>query len=343
MSTIDLLIINTYHFMKKLLLGILVCSCSLGCADSDNAIDRVNEGLERGAILRTLEINQGEFYVNEPTSTFDIILEEMDKEDGELLSSVNVYLSFIDNTADGNSVSIPSSLFKTYVAADFTTGAFNLPNLNLQYTYNELLEAVGLTIGETNCKDQFRLDLELTLTDGRVFKNENSSNGVIHTISFSRSPFSYLINIVEPISEDVYIGNYQLEHIEDGNFGPTFLTDQQVTIMRGHSTNVRIFEIKHSLNRTEDDLFIEFTIACDKSIVTRYMPALPACRTIGGVPVLVETFPPEGILIGPDSEMGIISDVDDSVFELWYVEAFEGRDEGCGFSDFPAKIRLTNQ
>ena len=341
MSTIDLLIINTYHFMKKLLLGIFVCSCSLGCADSDNAIDQVNEGLERGAVLRTLEINQGEFYVNEPTSTFDITLEEMDIEDGELLSSVRVYLSFIDNTEDGNSVSIPSSLFKTYVAADFTTGANNLPNLNLQYTYNELLEAVGLSIGETNCKDQFRLDLELTLTDGRVFKNENSANGVVHTVGFFRSPFSYLINIVEPISEDLFMGNYQLEHIEDGYFGPTFLFDQPVIIKRGHSANVRTFDIKKGRSRIQGVVVVEFTISCDASIVTRYVRALPACSTISGAPGVA--LPPEGAVIGPDSEMGIISNVDDSVFELWYVEAFEGRDEGCGFSDFPAKIRLTNQ
>ena len=55
------------------------------------------------------------------------------------------------------------------------------------------------------------------------------------------------------------------------------------------------------------------------------------------------TFPPEGGVLGPHIEMGVVSDLDDSVFELRYVEGFEGRSDGCDYSDFPARIRLTRQ
>ncbi|WP_299761834.1 hypothetical protein [uncultured Dokdonia sp.] len=325
---------------RYFLLGFILCLIS--CSEEDNVINQVLNA-ERGAFLRTSNILQGELYVNQPNSTFEIELEEMDSADGGLLSSVDVYLSFIDNTPENNT-STSSNLFKTYNASDFTTGPNNLPVISLRYTYTELLEAVGLLIDETHCKDQFRLDLELNLTDGRVFKHENAANSVVHTISFSRSPFSYLINIVDPVSEDLFLGEYQMVHIEDGFFGPTFLFDQPVLIEQGHSTNVRTFELKHPFIRVRGRIVVEFTIACDASIVTKYIRAVDVCQDINDAPnPPIETFPPEGGVIGPDIFFAPLSMTDDTVFELWYVEGFEGRSNGCDYSDFPAKIRLTKQ
>jgi len=48
-------------------------------------------------------------------------------------------------------------------------------------------------------------------------------------------------------------------------------------------------------------------------------------------------------VIGPDISFAPLFVVDDTIFELWYVEGFEGRSDGCDYSDLPAKIRLTKQ
>ncbi len=323
--------------MNKFIFAMLLTGFVSGCSDSDNVIDQISSNISNGAALRTLEIRQGEFYVNEPESIFDIVVEEMDDQNGDLLSSVNIYLSFVDNTQEGGDNSIPRSLFQTLDSSDFSTGPNGFPIISLEYRYSELQEELGLSLEDTNCNDQFRLDLELFLTDGRVFKNDNSSNSIIHTVGSFQSPFSYLINIVEPVSEGLFVGEYQLQHIQDGFFGPTFVVDQPVFIEIGHSTNVRTFEFRDV--RIYGRTVVEFTIACDRSVITRYIRASNSC--IDGEPVTSR--PPEGSLLGPDIETAVISSEDDSVVEIWYVEGFEGRSDGCNYSDFPAKIRLTKQ
>ncbi|MFC4636131.1 hypothetical protein ACFO3O_19650 [Dokdonia ponticola] len=315
--------------MKKitfLILSMIVC---IACDDEEKAIETVLVEVDRGAVLRTLNFNNGEFVVNDPASIFSVDIEAQDIEDGGLLSTVDVFVSFIDNSP-GNSVSTQPVLLETLTPENFSSTDFGLPRITLEYTYEALLTATGLTLDQTNCKDQFRLDLDLNLSDGLTFNLDNSGGTVVNTSGFFRSPFTYLVNIVEPIASDQFTGIYELTSIEDGFFGPTFGDDVLVTIRNGHSNNVRIFEVEAPENALE----IEFSIVCDVAVVTRYQRTRFGCT---------QDDVSDRILIGPDSIPATIDPFDDTVFELHFLEAFEGFDSRCNIANIPSKVRFSKQ
>jgi hypothetical protein len=301
-------------------------SCDEG---GGKAIEEVLEEVDRGAVLRTVRIVNGEFDINNVEAEFNIILEEQDIDEGDLLESVSVDIRFIDNTPANGDNTTAFIAANALVPSDFSTGVNGLPVIDLKYTFSELLALTGVSYSNVQCKDQFRIDLKIRLTDGRVFTTSNSGGTVVNNTGFFKSPFSYLINVVEPIVETTFTGTYELSFIEDGFFGPTFIDPQIVTLKKGHSNNVRVFDAQ-----TFDDLVpIEFSVVCDAAVITRYQKSGRGCS---------HDFSDQ-ILLGPDTEPGIIDPNDDSVLELWYVEAFEGYDAFCNYSNFPAKIRLSKQ
>ncbi|GGG40254.1 hypothetical protein GCM10011344_46400 [Dokdonia pacifica] len=320
--------------MKKITIIILSLFLCIACDDEEKAIETVLVEVDRGAVLRTLQFNNGEFEINNPSSVFSIDIEEQDIEEGRLLSTVDVFVTFIDNTPAGNSVSTQRILLETLTPEDFATSDFSLPAITLDYTYAELLDATGLTIDQTNCKDQFRLDLDLNLSDGLTFNVTNSAGTVVNTTGFFKSPFTYLINIVEPISSDKFTGVYQYTSIEDGLFGPSFGPDRLFTIVNGHSNNFRQFEFGSGVNR----VLIEFSIVCDAAVVTRYQKLAFTCT---GANAFAD--PSDRVLIGPDIIPATIDPNDDTVFELHFLEAFEGFDAFCDYANFPSKVRFSKQ
>mgnify|MGYP000374435954 CR=1 FL=1 len=312
--------------MKKIafiLLSVILC---FSCNDEEKAIEIVLEEVDRGAVLRTLRFNSGEFEVNAPESIFSVDLQEQDIEEGGLLNTVDVFVSFIDNTPSGNSVSTQQVLLETLTPDSFTSGDFGLPGTTLTYSFAELLDATDLTIDQTNCKDQFRLDLVLNLSDGLTFNLTNSSGTVVNTTGFFKSPFTYLINIVEPIDQDLFTGVYEFTSIQDGFFGPTFGQDGLVNIRkREHSNNFRVLDFSNYQ--------FEFSVVCDAIIATRYQQSVFGCTDDVS----------DRVLIGPDAIAVTVNPDDDSVFELHILEAFEGFDAMCNFANVPSKIRFSKQ
>ncbi len=316
-----------------LILSFLASIYSCDDAGEEKAIETVLEQVERGAVLRTLGFNNGEFEVGNPESLFSINIEEQDIQNGGVFERVDVFVSFIDNTVEGNDISTTPILVESIEPSAFVTGENGLPVGALEYSFQELLDATGLTISQTNCTDQFRLDLTLHLIDGLSFNLSNSAGTIVNTTGFFKSPFSYLINIVEPISNDAYIGTYLYTSIEDGFFGPTYGEEGLVDISVGHSNNVRVFEIQFQTSSGIIPVEVEFSIVCDIAVVTRYQKTLLGCTMDRS----------DRVLIGPDSPPGIANSNDDTVFELHYLEGFEGFNAFCDIENFPAKIRLSKQ
>lgn len=317
--------------MKRFLLLILVFITSLfSCESDEKAIDIVLNDVRRGAVLRTVGFNNGEFEVGVPNSVFSVILEEQDVKDGGLLSDVTVYLSFIDNTPGVGAMSTNQIVLETILPDAFTTGENGLPVTTLEYSFQELVDATGIQIGDVFCKDQFRIDLDLNLTNGETFNLENSSGTVVNTTGFFKSPYTYLINVVEPIATDLFTGVYQLTSIQDTPFGATFSGEDFVTIRNGHSNTVRVFEIAgpQTIN-----LEIEFSVVCDATIATRYQKIRFGCTDDLS----------NRILIGPDEIAVTVDPNDDTVFELHILEAFEGFDAFCNYANSPSKVRFSKQ
>jgi hypothetical protein len=193
-----------------LLLSVIVIS---SCESDDKAIEQVFDGVEYGAVLRNLGIINQSFSLSDPNSFFGITVEEQDEEYGALLDVVNVYTTYTDNNGNGNSQ--PEVLVKTYAAADFSIGDKGLPVTDIIVTLGEASAAAG--IANYGVGDNYRMRLELVLTNGRTFSSESTSGSLQG--SYFSSPFAWGVPILcQPVD-----GDYKVD-MQD-SFGDGWQTD----------------------------------------------------------------------------------------------------------------------
>jgi hypothetical protein len=320
---------------KKYVIYCLFLIC-MSCTDGDKAIEEVTETVQRGAILRTVELESNDFLIGDLSSFFKLQLEEQDLKDGDLLESVEVFIKFQDNTASNGNQSTEEILLETIENSIFVDGPQNLPRTNFELSFQQALTAVGLGSDQVQCQDQFILRFNLKLTDGRNFTTGTASSLIIAFDTFSSSPFSYTINIVEPIQDDLFTGIYRMESILDGPNGPTFVESDIVEITKGRSNTTREFLAFHNLYHRglETKRRWEFNIVCDQAVFGKNQLSSPEgdCQ-----------FNAAPLLLGPDSQNAMINPMDDSVFELWFVEGYLGFDGSCGFVTAPSRVRFSKQ
>ena len=111
-----------------------------------------------------------------------------------------MYTTYTDNNGNGNSQ--PEALVKTYTAGDFSIGDKGLPVTDIIVTLGEASTAVG--VPNYGVGDNYKMRLELVLTDGRSFSS-SSTSGSLQGSYFS-SPFSWGVPILcQPVDGDYLI------------------------------------------------------------------------------------------------------------------------------------------
>ena len=307
-----------------------------GCSEDDKPIDFVFQNITYGSFIRTLAFAPADLIQNDPTSSFSVLLEQQDFEDGGLLERMDVYVSFVDNTPDNGINNTQEAFLTTYQASDFEQGPVGLPRLSLNYTFLDLLNVTGLTLSQTACKDQFSIRVEVGLTDGRTFSVGSGSSCVIAFETYFSSPYRYLVNIVEPAPEDLFTGTYRYTSVLDGPFGSTFGPPQLVEITAGAQRNVReirFFGTDEVPTNGRPRPFY-FSLVCDQAVFWENQLRKTNANCSEGA---------NDILLGPGPENATITPLEDSVFELWIVEGYLGFDGSFGFGTQPSRIRFDKQ
>jgi hypothetical protein len=329
--------------MKEHIIIILLIFSSISCTDGDKAIETVTENIERGAVLRTIDLENTTFDVNTLDNIFSVTLEEQDIEEGLLMETVDVYVQFQDNTTESQDISTSPVLLETIAASEWDFSGI-LPRNTLNYSFQELLEATGLAFDQVSSKDQFILDLSLNLNDGRSFDATNASSIIIAFDTFFSSPFSYTITLVQPVSDDFLTGLYAVESILDGPNGKTFVGEFRAPlpegaifeITKGTSLNTREFRAFHNLHHAglESPRRWEFVVTDDITIMGKNQLSSPEGYCI---------FNAAPILIGPDNVNGPADSLDDTVFQLWFVEGYLEFDGQCDFTTAPSRYSFSKQ
>ncbi|MGV6830878.1 MAG: hypothetical protein ACWA5P_04835 [bacterium] len=192
--------------IKFSLLALLIAVGFNSCTERDNVIDDVLDGVTNGAVLRTINVFSAEYALGSEGPTWGIEIEEQDVEDGDLLQSVNVYVSFVDESEGTTSNEV---LYQTINADEFVDGPFGLPRTTINISLDEMLAANGITADDIFGGDTFPVRLELNLTDGRTFTNANTA-GVVQG-GFFNSPFLYNVSVVCAIPDDYFVGTYTVQ------------------------------------------------------------------------------------------------------------------------------------
>ena len=108
--------------MKKISLLILAALTVffVGCEADDKIVDQVIDGTATGAALRTLNRKGVSYNATDVTSAFSVTMELQDASEGELLESLDIYVSFTDNFDDGVDNTKADVLIATVPASGFT-------------------------------------------------------------------------------------------------------------------------------------------------------------------------------------------------------------------------------
>lgn len=236
--------------IKKLLFIALTGCLLFSCDDDDKVTEIVQDEVETGAVLRTIEILENSIPIaieNGETAIagsarLSVILEEQDEFEGDLLESVDVYTSFSDGSPDtgDTSMAITEEVFLGNIPADlFTDGPFGLPRIEFTLEATELISAVNLTPNALFGGDTFTTRFALNLTDGRTFSVDNA--GGIITGGFFNSPFQYSTPVVCNLDADSFVGDYLIEEITPYVDGPTFADGTVVEVTVGNTDTERLF------------------------------------------------------------------------------------------------------
>jgi hypothetical protein len=166
------------------------------CDAEDKIFDEVQANVQRGAVLRTIEVFNDEFIIGTTDGVFSLEVEVQDQEDGDLLESVDVYHSFLDGSPENGPGDVAETLVGSIPPSAFSPGEFGWPRTVYSADFNELVSNTGLTASDINGSDQFRIRFALNLSDGRSYTNTDNSGTL--TGSFYRSPFLYSATVVCP-------------------------------------------------------------------------------------------------------------------------------------------------
>lgn len=230
----------------------LVAAFSFHACDSDpdNTVDQVIENVQSGAVLRTINITDNAIPINIENgqttipdgAQLSMIVEEQDAQDGALLESVDIFVSFADGSPDDgdSSAAAEGEVFvKNVPAGDFESGPFGLPRTTITVTAQEMLDKVNLSPNALFGGDTFTTRFALNLTDGRVFTTTNA--GGIITGGFFNSPFQYNTPVVCNLDPESFVGDYLIEEITPYVDGPTFDDGSVVEVLVGASDTERLF------------------------------------------------------------------------------------------------------
>lgn len=234
--------------LKKLLLIPILVIAFTACEDDEqNTTDFVQENVERGAILRTIEVLENSIPIaieNGTTVTAEnaqlsLLLEEQDAQNGGLLQSVDVFITFNDGNEENGDDSTEEMLFRTIESSEFSPGPFGLPRTTLTVTGDEMIAATGIDADILFGGDVFLTRLALNLTDGRTFSSNNA--GSVITGGFFESPFQYNTPVVCNLETTTFVGDYLIEEITPLVDGPTFDDGSVVTVSVGDTDTERVF------------------------------------------------------------------------------------------------------
>ncbi|MCK0160641.1 hypothetical protein [Allomuricauda sp. F6463D] len=176
------------------LLGLTFNSCD----DGDTVIDEVFANTTSGIVLRTVNVESDELPIGQSDSYFAVELEMQDEEDGALVESLDVFVSFSDRTVEEGETDYSASEVQvaTISSSEFTTGQYGFPRTTYSITLPEMLSALSLSETNVDGGDNFSIRFAANMTDGRTFSNGQNTD--TSTGSFFASPFQYNAAVVCP-------------------------------------------------------------------------------------------------------------------------------------------------
>ncbi len=330
-----------YVVASALILGFMGCE-----DDEQNVTDLVQETVETGAVLRTIDFTD-ELLLDIQPEQFVITLEEQDELEGGLLQEVNVFVTYTDNSdIAGNSSSFTTTeiLLDNIPASEFSPGPFGLPRVTVTYSVDELLAAIGgSSTDQIYVDDTFRFREELVLTDGRVFSVDNA--GGIITAGFFNSPFQHTMTVTGGINVSFREDGLNEINVADGqpNDGyQTILQVQEAVVDLWDQTELFISYVDNNDDGVDNSTEEVSLGTIDRSLFT--LEALDEGDDLEPIEMAVATpigFTLDELLTGINLTLADLSE-DDEVIIRYSVRNFAGREISSLIEPFSIAIPVVS-
>jgi hypothetical protein len=152
-----------------------------------------------GAYVKETNVASGSFNLYDlPSSNFKVSLQIYDAQQGENFESLDIYVSFDDNTEDNGTVDLPEVKLLSVSASQFSKdGTSGLPAYELTITADQAMSAVGVSSDDIAGSDVFNFRQVLNLKDGRAYTTTNTGLDVLAGPFYS-APFTNAVPLVCP-------------------------------------------------------------------------------------------------------------------------------------------------
>lgn len=307
--------------MRNYIIYTLIVCLFVTCSSDEKPIDFILNNVTRGSVLRNIERISPNFVYNEPTSKFELLVEQQ----GMVFDFVRLHLTFVDRDVSGVATRSQELVLKDIDSDEFFTGPVDLPRRLISFSLEEALDIFNLDVATVLPGDQFELRAEVFLEDGRSFSTESTSPNILDDGGFFRSPFIYIINVIDTVEDSKFTGTYTYNVLSENLPQSVFSTGVAV-INNGLQTNRR----RISLSGFNGN----FTIAGGFLYPDIYGSMQPSCPDLGCT-----------IYSGPDEQdFGNFDREDDTVFIYDVLIGYENWTGDLGESPpYLFRIRLTKQ
>ena len=193
-------------YLKLIFVVTFAFICTISCAPDDNVFINATDSLEAGLVVRTLSLEGTTFdFFNVPGSQLDVEF-EIQAPEGDVVNEVLIFADFQDNTFfdsefnTNGTTAVDETLLQTIPASELTSGRFGFPTGSFSFSYQELLDALGLQndLDTVFNSDQIVVRLSVELADGRSLTNLGTNSPSLED-GFFLSPFRYFSTISCPI------------------------------------------------------------------------------------------------------------------------------------------------
>jgi len=245
--------------------------------------------LEYGAVPRLTDGVNGEFDFFNPTgSSIDFTVEFYDENQGKNVQSYAWTVAYINKTT--NEVGAAANI-GSFSASDFKPNDFGLPSIKIEFTFQQALDALGLTTADINGGDAIRFEATLTKTDGKVFTRNNTGPSVISNGPAFGAWFVFDQNIVCPSAIEGTYTSTATGTSTDGCCPDEITVTSEVTLTAKGSGVYTISDWSAGMYlewydvygiTAETDLSTGFIDACGKITVSDPTYAEPFGETLAG-------------------------------------------------------------
>lgn len=202
-------------YIKLILIVTLGFVCTISCTPDDNVAIIVEDGVLPGIVVRTLTLTGTTFdFFNVPESELAVDF-EIQAPEGDVISQVEIFADFQDNTFfdsefnTNGTTAVDETLLQTIAGSELTAGRFGFPTGSFSFSYQELLDALGIenSLDDVFNSDQLVVRVSVDLEDGRTFTNDGTNSPSLED-GFFTSPYRYFSTVSCPV---VVVGDISIE------------------------------------------------------------------------------------------------------------------------------------